>query len=137
MKNKKIVFFFLPIIQLLISLTNSYGQNNYNSSFTGDSLVSLPISTIKLATIKIIERNEYKEICSQKDSIILNYKDYINLQDIQIENLKFENYQLMTQNDDYIRINEDIADALSKQKRKTLYLGGIASAAIVTTIILI
>lgn len=125
---------------LLINLTNLYGQTNNNSSFTGkvqDSIVGIPISTIKVATIKLIERNEYKEISSQKDSIIENYKKYISLQDNQIENLKFENYQLMIQNDDYIRINEEIAESLNKQRRKTLYLGGIASAAIVTTIILI
>ena len=127
---------FLLITLLLTNLTSLYGQTN-NASSTGDSLVTLPISTIRLATIKIIERNEYKEICAQKDSIILNYKDYIKLQDNQIENLKFENYQLLEQNDDYTRINEDIANDLKKQKRISLYLGGIATTAIVTTILLI
>ena len=125
---------------LLVNLTNLYGQIKYNNSSTGeqkDTLVVLPISTIKLATIKLIERNEYKEICSQKDSIIDNYKKYISLQNVQIENLKFENYQLMEQNDDYTRINEDIAKSLSKQKRISAFAGGIASAAIITTLILI
>lgn len=122
---------------LLVSLTNLYGQTNYNHSFTGDSLVVLPISTVRLAAIKIIERNEYKEICFQKDSIILNYKDYVKLQDNQIENLKFENYQLMEENDNYVRINEEIANSLKREKRISLYLGGIATAAIVTTILLI
>lgn len=125
---------------LLTNLTNSYGQTNDKSSFTGeyrDTLVTLPLSTVKLATIKLIERNEYKEICSQKDSVIENYKKYISLQNNQIENLKFENFQLMEQNDSYLRINETIAEDLSKQKRLTAFAGGLAGAAIVTTIILI
>lgn len=125
---------------LLISLTNLYGQTEYQSSSTGkfqDTLVTLPISTVKLATIKLIERNEYIEICSQKDSIIDNYKKYISLQNNQIENLKFENYQLMEQNDDYVRINEDIAESLIKQKRLSAFAGGIASVGLITTLILI
>ena len=128
------------IAQLLISLTNLYGQTNRNSSSTGETneaTVIIPINDIKIATIKLLERNEYKEICLEKDSIILNYKSYIKLQDNQIENLKFENYQLMEQNDEYIRINEEIAESLNKQKRRTIYMGGIATAAIISTIILI
>lgn len=127
-------------MMLLISLTNLYGQTEYQSSSTGkfqDTLVTLPISTVKLATIKLIERNEYIEICSQKDSIIDNYKKYISLQNNQIENLKFENYQLMEQNDDYVRINEDIAESLIKQKRLSAFAGGIASVGLITTLILI
>lgn len=127
-------------MMLLISLTNLYGQTEYQSSSTGkfqDTLVTLPISTVKLATIKLIERNEYIEICSQKDSIIDNYKKYISLQNNQIENLKFENYQLMEQNDDYVRINEDIAESLVKQKRLSAFAGGIASVGVITTLILI
>ena len=124
---------------LLINLTNLYGQTNSNSPFTGkiqDSIVGVPISTIKIATIKLIERNEYKEISSQKDSIIENYKKYISLQDNQIENLKFENYQLMIQSDDYIRINEEISESLNKQKRLTVFASGVASAAIIVSIVL-
>lgn len=127
-------------MMLLISLTNLYGQTEYQSLPTGefqDTLVTLPISTVKLATIKLIERNEYIEICSQKDSIIDNYKKYISLQNNQIENLKFENYQLMEQNDDYVRINEDIAESLIKQKRLSAFAGGIASVGLITTLILI
>lgn len=127
-------------MMLLISLTNLYGQTEYQSLPTGnfqDTLVTLPISTVKLATIKLIERNEYIEICSQKDSIIDNYKKYISLQNNQIENLKFENYQLMEQNDDYVRINEDIAESLIKQKRLSAFAGGIASVGVITTLILI
>lgn len=127
-------------MMLLTSLTNLYGQTKYNSPSTGnfqDTLVTLPISTVKLATIKLIERNEYIEICSQKDSIIENYKKYISLQNNQIENLKFENYQLMEQNDDYVRINEDIAESLVKQKRLSAFAGGIASVGVITTLILI
>ncbi len=127
-------------MMLLTSLTNLYGQTKHNSPSTGnfqDTLVTLPISTVKLATIKLIERNEYIEICSQKDSIIDNYKKYISLQNNQIENLKFENYQLMEQNDDYVRINEDIAESLIKQKRLSAFAGGIASVGVITTLILI
>ena len=127
-------------MMLLISLTNLYGQTKHNSLFTGnfqDTLITIPLSTVKLATIKLIERNEYIEICSQKDSIIDNYKKYISLQNNQIENLKFENYQLMEQNDDYVRINEDIAESLVKQKRLSAFAGGIASVGVITTLILI
>ncbi len=127
-------------MMLLTSLTNLYGQTKHNSPSTGnfqDTLVTVPLSTVKLATIKLIERNEYIEICSQKDSIIDNYKKYISLQNNQIENLKFENYQLMEQNDDYVRINEDIAESLIKQKRLSAFAGGIASVGVITTLILI
>jgi predicted RNase H-like nuclease (RuvC/YqgF family) len=117
-----------------------YGQINCNNSFTGefkDTTVVIGINTIRQATIKLIERNEYREVCFQKDSIISNYKEYISLQNNQIENLKFENYQLMEQNDEYIRINEEIAESLNKQKRLTAFAGGIASVGIITTLILI
>lgn len=127
-------------MMLLTSLTNLYGQTKHNSPSTGnfqDTLIAVPLSTVKLATIKLIERNEYIEICSQKDSIIDNYKKYISLQNNQIENLKFENYQLMEQNDDYVRINEDIAESLIKQKRLSAFAGGIASVGVITTLILI
>ena len=125
---------------LLISLTNLFGQNEFKTSFTGnikDTLVTLPISTIRFATIKLIERNEYKELCFQKDSIIKDYKEYISLQENKIQNLKIENYDLLEKNNDYIKINEDIAKDLIKQKRLTMFAGGVATVGIITTIILI
>ena len=117
-----------------------FGQNEFKTSFTGnikDTLVTLPISTIRFATIKLIERNEYKELCFQKDSIIKDYKEYISLQENKIQNLKIENYDLLEKNNDYIKINEDIAKDLIKQKRLTMFAGGVATVGIITTIILI
>lgn len=125
---------------LLTSLTNLFGQNEFKTSFTGsikDTLVTLPISTIRFATIKLIERNEYKELCFQKDSIIKDYKEYISLQENKIQNLKIENYDLLEKNNDYAKINEDIAKDLIKQKRLTMFAGGVATVGIITTIILI
>lgn len=125
---------------LLTSLTNLFGQNEFKTSFTGnikDTLVTLPISTIRFATIKLIERNEYRELCFQKDSIIKDYKEYISLQENKIQNLKIENYDLLEKNNDYAKINEDIAKDLIKQKRLTMFAGGVATVGIITTIILI
>lgn len=125
---------------LLASLTNLYGQTKHNSPSTGnfqDTLIAVSLSTIKLATIKLIERNEYKEICSQKDSIIENYKKYITLQDSQIKGLKIENYKLIEENESCIKINEQIANDLAKQKRLSAFAGGIASVGLITTLILI
>lgn len=125
---------------LLTNLTNLFGQNEFKTSFTGnikDTLVTLPISTIRLATIKLIERNEYKELCFQKDSVIKDYKEYISLQENKIQNLKIENYDLLEKNNDYAKINEDITKDLIKQKRLTMFAGGVATVGIITTIILI
>lgn len=59
-----------------------------NRPFTGslrgeaeDTTVAIPISYIRAANIKLIERKYFKDINAEKDSIIAMQRQYINIQE--------------------------------------------------------
>lgn len=90
--------------------------------------VSIPIEYIRLANKKLIERNYLEEVNNYKDSIIIDYKNYIVEQNKINENYK---QQLL----EYNRINENLNKSLNKQKKVSLVLGGVAGASIITILL--
>lgn len=87
------------------------------------SNVVIPIKYIRIANQKLLERNYLIEINEVKDSIIVDYKNYIKEQE-RINN------ELNKQIIEYNRINNDVNKRLQKQKKTSLVFGSIAGASI-------
>lgn len=96
---------------------------------TDTNLVSIPIKYIRIANQKLIERNYLIDINNYKDSIIVDYKNYIA--EYEKVNIKFQE-----QLDDYKRVNEDLAKSLNKQKKTSLVFGSIAGAGILSIVLI-
>lgn len=129
--KKKLLKLKILMIVLLLNCLNSYAQD---ISSTGEkikadtNLVSIPIEYIRLANQKLIERNYLEEVNNYKDSIIVDYKNYIKEQEMMCNDYK---KQLM----EYNKINEDLNKSLAKQKKTTLVFGSVAGASIVIAIL--
>ena len=81
---------------------------NYNDTI---AYAKIPVSYIKKANVKLIERKFYIELNNQKDSII-NYKNqYINAQRIIINDLSNDYCNIK-------KLNDDIKNDLDRQKVK-------------------
>ena len=92
------------------------------------SNVIIPISYIKLANKKLIERQLLIETNIYKDSIILDYKQYIEEQNK--INKEFQ-HRINKANE----LNQDLSKRLNRQQKTSLVLGSIAGASIVVIII--
>ncbi len=95
-----------------------------------DTLVTVSISDIRLANIKMLERKMYKEIVEQQDTII-SFKDSYILEQERI--IKDFQDRITKAND----INDKLSKNLERQKTITYVVGGVASVALLTTVILI
>lgn len=95
-----------------------------------DTLVEVSIKDIRLANVKMIERKMYKEIVEQQDTIIAFKDSYILEQENIIKD--FQNRVIKCN-----ELNEDISKNLERQKKITYVVGGVAGAAVLTTIVLI
>lgn len=95
-----------------------------------DTLVTVSISDIRSANVKMIERKMYKEIFEQQDTIIAFKDSYILEQERIIKD--FQDRITKANN-----INDKLSKNLERQKTITYVVGGVASAALLTTIILI
>ena len=95
---------------------------------TDTSLVTIPIKYIHLANQKLIERQYLIEINNQKDSIIIDYKTYIEEQEKSIKSFRDKII-------DYDRINKDIANKLERQQKTSLICGSVAAASIAAIVI--
>lgn len=95
-----------------------------------DTLVTVSISDIRSANVKMIERKMYKEILEQQDTIIA-FKDSYILEQKRI--IKDFQDRIIKAND----INDKLSKNLERQKIITYVVGGVASAALLTTVILI
>ena len=121
-------------------LKNSYGQTNSNSPSTGekqDTLVQVPISTIKRASIKLLEAKKNEKILSQKDSIISDYKQLVENRE---DNIQYLTYRISTLNDDIAKqqdINKQLEKSLKSQKCKTIFAATAGSAAAIVATIFI
>ena len=92
----------------------------YNDS----TLVSIPIEYIKLANQRLIERNYLLEVNAYKDSIIVDYKKYVDIQNAASENYK-------KQLEECNRINNDLNKRLVRQQKTSMVLGGISAGSII------
>ena len=95
-----------------------------------DTLVEVSIKDIRSANVKMIERKMYKEILEQQDTIIAFKDSYILEQERIIKD--FQNRVIECN-----ELNEDISKNLERQKKITYVVGGVAGAAVLTTIVLI
>lgn len=121
---------------LLSNFINLLANDKYDTSLRGiewksDTLkVAIPIELLRKANIKMIERNHFKKIIIEQDSII-SFKDKYILEQEKIIN-DFQK-KLITN----IQINESIKKDLEKQKLKSKIFGGVAGVAVVVTIVTI
>ena len=119
------------MIVVLLSCLKTYAQMIPSTGEQNkDSIeVIIPISYIKLANQKLLERKYLIEINTQKDSIINDYKKYIEV----YEEINKE-YQAKI--DEYNNINKNLSKSLQKQKKTSLVLGTVAGASILTIVLL-
>lgn len=92
------------------------------------SYVSIPILYIKLANKKLIERQLLIETNIYKDSIILDYKQYIEKQN-EI------NKEFQSKINNANQLNQDLSKRLQRQQKTNLILGGVAGASIVVVLL--
>lgn len=128
--KKNLLKLKILMIVLLLNCLSSYAQDipSTGKIMEDSTCVSIPIEYIRLANQKLIERNYLEEVNNYKDSIIVDYKNYIVEQNKINENYK---EQLL----EYNRINENLNKSLNKQKKVSLVLGGVAGASIITILL--
>lgn len=123
---------------LLLNCLKSWSQINNEYSLYGGlniedtTVVSIPISYIKKANVKLIERNYLIKINHEKDSIISMQNDYMAASD---SNIIILNDNIHTVCD----INRHLRESLIKEQKKNSYfkigMGGIVIG-IITAIII-
>lgn len=122
----------MGILLLLSCSKNLLVAQNNNDISTGDRIqadttnVILPISYIKSANGKLIERLYLKQVIIKKDSIILLKNNYIDEQSIIIRD--FQNKV-----NDVNKINLNLKKDIIKKDRRIFTWKCISIAAIVTT----
>ena len=127
----KLLKLVICLIVLVLSCLKSYAQMIHSTgeiNRTDTSLVTIPIKYIHLANQKLIERQYLIEINNQKDSIIIDYKTYIEEQEKSIKSFRDKII-------DYDRINKDIANKLERQQKTSLICGSVAAASIAAIVI--
>lgn len=125
------------IALLLNSFMNLLAQNKGKDSSTGSELhadsafANVPVYLIKQANAKMIERLYLIDINNQQDSIIDMKDNYINEQHNIISDFQ-------KKLDGANKINEDMAKALDKQKKRSrvlTYCGGISIIGLIISLI--
>ena len=123
------------MIVLLLNCLNSYAQtingllpSTGEQNETDSSLVVIPVNYIRLANQKLLERQYLLEVNQYKDSIIVDYKNYIKEQ----ERIN-KNFQNKLKEVD--KINNDLNKRLSKQTKTSIICGSVAGTAVLLLII--
>lgn len=116
---------------MLLGNLKSYAQVNDETSLRGrkqeqdSSVVTVPISYIKLANAKMIERLYLKEICNQQDTIIKLKDKYIKEQQTIINS--FQERIIASE-----ELNQRLYKSIDKQrKKKRILLGTTFGASLV------
>ena len=121
---------------LLLNSKNLLGQNDtipvYNVK---DSLVTVPISYIKQANLKLVEGKHYKTVCEQQDKLILNLKELSSVKDEEITKLRVYNYQLEEDIRNYENLNCSLENSLYKSKTRNIIFGSIAVTSTIVAIL--
>lgn len=118
------------MIVLLGSYSRSWCQSEINNIVhpprgvnTTDTVVSVPISMIKVANAKIIKSKLYKDIIEEQDSII-------SLQKLKYNTINNEIKILQYNLDNTNKVNDNLNKSIERIKRKNRYLvsGGAVCA---------
>ena len=125
----------LMMIALVLSCLKGWCQSNNDTiplrgNADSAAMVSVGINYIKQANIKLYERKMLLELNAEKDTIIAFKDSYILEQERIIKDFQ----ERVNKGND---INKEISRNLEKQKKITYIVGGVASASIITTIVLI
>lgn len=122
-------------IALLLCCFKSYCQTDKAiSSFTGDIVINsdttcvVPITLIKKANVKIIERNAFENIIIQQDSIILFQKR-------QVDEYSYVVTDMQKRISKGNEINSDLHKTIEKQKKRNNILLGTSIGAVAITLI--
>lgn len=126
------------MIVLLGSYSRSWCQSEINNVVhpprgvnTTDTVVSVPISMIKVANAKIIKSKLYKDIIEEQDSII-------NLQKLKYNTINNEIKILQCNLDNTNKVNDNLNKSIERIKRNNRYLvGGGAVCAIAFVVCLL
>lgn len=126
------------MIVLLGSYSRSWCQSEINNIVhpprgvnTTDTVVSVPISMIKVANAKIIKSKLYKDIIEEQDSII-------NLQKLKYNTINNEIKILQCNLDNTNKVNDNLNKSIERIKRNNRYLvGGGAVCAIAFVVCLL
>ncbi len=126
------------MIVLLGSYSRSWCQSEINNIVhpprgvnTTDTVVSVPISMIKVANAKIIKSKLYKDIIEEQDSII-------SLQKLKYNTINNEIKILQYNLDNTNKVNDNLNKSIERIKRNNRYLvGGGAVCAIAFVVCLL
>lgn len=126
------------MIVLLGSYLRSWCQSEINNVVhpprgvnTTDTVVSVPISMIKVANAKIIKSKLYKDIIEEQDSII-------SLQKLKYNTINNEIKILQYNLDNTNKVNDNLNKSIERIKRNNRYLvGGGAVCAIAFVVCLL
>lgn len=126
------------MIVLLGSYSRSWCQSEINNVLhpprgvnTTDTVVSVPISMIKVANAKIIKSKLYKDIIEEQDSII-------SLQKLKYNTINNEIKILQCNLDNTNKVNDNLNKSIERIKRNNRYLvGGGAVCAIAFVVCLL
>ena len=121
---------------LLLSSKNLLGQNDTIPINTiKDSLVTVPISYIKQANIKLVEGKYYKELSQQQDDLIFSLKELSNAKTDEIDKLRVDMFKLEQDVTNYEQLNASLDAALYKSKRRNIIFGSVALTSTIVAVI--
>lgn len=138
MKKILMIKLLVLVIVLLGSYSRSWCQSEINNVVhpprgvnTTDTVVSVPISMIKVANAKIIKSKLYKDIIEEQDSII-------SLQKLKYNTINNEIKILQYNLDNTNKVNDNLNKSIERIKRNNRYLvGGGAVCAIAFVVCLL
>lgn len=138
MKKILMIKLLVLVIVLLGSYSRSWCQSEINNIVhpprgvnTTDTVVSVPISMIKVANAKIIKSKLYKDIIEEQDSII-------SLQKLKYNTINNEIKILQYNLDNTNKVNDNLNKSIERIKRNNRYLvGGGAVCAIAFVVCLL
>lgn len=138
MKKILMIKLLVLVIVLLGSYSRSWCQSEINNIVhpprgvnTTDTVVSVPISMIKVANAKIIKSKLYKDIIEEQDSII-------SLQKLKYNTINNEIKILQCNLDNTNKVNDNLNKSIERIKRNNRYLvGGGAVCAIAFVVCLL
>ena len=121
---------------LLLSSKSLLGQNDTIPINTvKDSLVTVPISYIKQANIKLAEGKYYKELSQQQDNLIFSLKELNNAKTDEIDKLRVDMFKLEQDVTNYEQLNASLDTALYKSKRRNIIFGSVALTSTIVAVI--